>query len=143
MFAGLVVLWFIDGKIKKRQVVDALLSLLTAWIVSEIIKSVFPIPRPFETNGRPPLTISLYHGSGTFPSSHSAMAFALAVNIYLHDKKVGILYIFAATLVAFGRVLSNVHYPADVAAGAVLGSMVALMVGKLKLYDLLVKLRLK
>ncbi len=143
MLAGLVVLWFIDGKINKREVVDALFSLVLAWLVSEIVKSIFPTQRPFIENGRWPLTISLYHSEGSFPSAHAAMAFALSVNIYLHDKKVGLLYIIASFLVALGRVWSNVHYPIDVIAGAILGSMIAIVVGKLRLYDMLLKLEVK
>ncbi|MFC1649519.1 phosphatase PAP2 family protein [Patescibacteria group bacterium] len=143
MLGGLIILWFIDGKIKKRQVVDALLAFFIAWLISEILKSIFPTVRPYELNGKLPLTITLFHSSGAFPSAHAAMAFALSVNVYLHDRRVGLFYILGAILVAFGRVFSNVHYPIDVVAGALLGTAIAVAVGRLKLYDFLARLKLK
>ena len=51
LYAGLIILWFIDGKIEKEQVMHALLASLVAWIIAFFIKQIFPTVRPFITNG--------------------------------------------------------------------------------------------
>lgn len=140
MFAGLVVLWYVDGKITKEQAIHALLSAVICWVVTMMIKSLFPTPRPFLVNGDITLTISTYHGDGSFPSAHSAVAFALATTVYLHDKKVGFFFLAMAFMVGLGRILSNVHYPVDVFGGAILGVMVAYFLDKVHLHDLVKKI---
>ena len=87
MFAGLLVLWIIDGKIKREQVLHALIACIFAYLISLMIKEFFPMPRPFELNGERPLTITV-HSDGAFPSSHAAVAFALGVTVWLHNKKI-------------------------------------------------------
>lgn len=48
MFFGLIVLWIIDGKIKKETVIHAIFSMGIAWVVTELIKYFFPTLRPFQ-----------------------------------------------------------------------------------------------
>ena len=136
MFAGLFFLWSIDGKIRKEQVIHALASSFLAWISAQLIKGLMPMERPFILNNLPTLTLSI-PSDGSFPSAHSAAAFALAITIWLHNKKVGTLYLLAALAVGIGRVFGNVHYPLDILAGAILGSSVAFVTEKLHLYRFL------
>lgn len=137
MFAGLFVLWALDGKVKKEQVLHALTASIFAWLVAQMIKNLFPTARPFEVVGSLPLTMTTPSGSA-FPSGHTAAAFGLAVTLWLHDRRTGIIYLLAAIAVGIARVLSNVHYPLDIVGGAVLGTATAFLVEKLHLYKLLV-----
>lgn len=136
MFGGLVFLWIIDGRVKKELVLHAVLATLISWVAAQMFKSLLPISRPFEVNGLIPLTITI-PASNSFPSSHSAVAFAAAVSIWLHNKKLGQKFIVLAFLVALGRVMSNVHSVLDVTAGGLLGAGCAYIIGKLHLYKLL------
>jgi len=136
MFAGLVVHWFIDGKIKKEQAFHAFIAALIAWAASEMIKTLYPEQRPFLVTDEKPLTFTLPLDGG-FPSQHTAAAFALAVTLWLHDKKIGLFYLVAALAIGIGRVLSNVHTPVDVLVGSILGSCVAYLFEKLHLYNFL------
>ncbi len=124
MFFGLIVLWVIDGNIKKETVVHAIFSCLVAYAITELIKTFFPMLRPFQFNGALPLTLTI-PSDGTFPSSHSAVGFALAVTILKHDKKVGILYLVMAGLVGVARIMAHVHYPIDIMAGALIGTIIS------------------
>ncbi|EKE04977.1 MAG: phosphoesterase PA-phosphatase related protein [uncultured bacterium] len=124
MFFGLIVLWVIDGKIKKETVIHALFASLVAWTISEILKYIFPSPRPFQVSDFAPLTLTV-PWDGAFPSGHTALAFALSVTILKHDKKVGILYLIMAGLVGIARIMAHVHYPIDIIGGAVLGTVIS------------------
>lgn len=124
MFFGLIVLWVIDGKIKKETVIHAVFSCFVAWVICELIKTIFPTLRPFQALDLAPLTLTI-PGNGAFPSSHSAVAFALAVTILKHDKKVGVLYLVMAGLVGVARIIAHVHYPIDIIGGALIGVIVS------------------
>ncbi|HLD92430.1 MAG TPA: phosphatase PAP2 family protein [Patescibacteria group bacterium] len=124
MFFGLIVLWVIDGKVKKATVIHALFSCLLSYSITELIKTFFPTTRPFQFDGGFPLTLTV-PSDGAFPSSHTAVGFALAVTIFNHDKKVGILYLIMAGLVGVARIIANVHYPVDIIAGASIGTIIS------------------
>lgn len=136
MFAGLGILWFIDGRIKKEQAFHALITTLIAWGLSNMIKNLFPTERPFEMLGLSPLTLTIPQGS-SFPSEHTASAWALAATVWQHNKKYGLIFVLMAIGVAVGRVLSHVHFTHDVIAGALIGCVVAYLFEKLHLYKVL------
>lgn len=129
MFAGLILWWLIDGRIKKEQALHALFSALIVWLLVELIKNFIPTLRPYMINGEGIKTITLPVDS-SFPSAHTAVAFALAVSIFLHNKKTGLVFIVAALMVAAGRILANVHYPQDILIGGLLGILVSLVVDR-------------
>ena len=136
MFAGLIILWIIDGRVKKEIVLHALFAAFISWTASQMIKSILPIERPFHVNGRSPYTLTIPTGN-SFPSSHAAIAFALGFSIYLHNKKLGRIFLAVAVMVGLGRYFSNVHYIIDVAGGALLGIFVSIIVEKLHLHKLI------
>jgi undecaprenyl-diphosphatase len=59
--------------------------------------------------------------STSFPSGHSASAFAFATGVAAGFPEAGIPLTGAAALVAYSRVHTGVHYPVDVIAGSVTG----------------------
>lgn len=136
MFIGLIILWIIDGKIKKEQVLHAILAIIVSWGISSIIKSLIPTLRPFMLNGRNPLTLTIPI-DGAFPSTHATVAFACAISVLLHSKKSGAVFIVLAVLVSIGRVMSNVHHLPDVIAGVIIGTVAAYALRKVHLYKAL------
>ena len=65
----------------------------------------------------------------SFPSGHTAASFAAAVILFLQlPKKYGIPALILAVLISFSRLYLGVHYPTDVLAGAVSGTLIALAV---------------
>lgn len=136
LFFGLGILWVIDGKIKKEQVAHALLAWIFAWILSLVIKSIFPTLRPFMANGQD-VGVILSRTNGSFPSEHTAVAFALAVTIFMHDRKVGWFFLVSALVIGAARVVANVHYPVDILGGALLGTLVAVVIERVHLFKLI------
>ena len=130
LFAGLAILWVIDGKIKKEQAMHAFYAGLVSWAAATMIKSFVPTSRPFMTNGEIPLTLTI-PVDGSFPSAHTAVAFAIAVSIYLHNKGYGSIFLGTAIVIGIGRILSNVHYPTDVLGGVIIGIIASLVLKRL------------
>jgi len=142
MYAGIIVLWLIDGKIKKEQAIHALVVSFVAWLLAEIIKQMFPSLRPFVTDGNTPLTLTVPSAiDGSFPSGHSAAAFGLAFALWLHKRKTGWLYLLLAVVVGTARVLAFVHYPVDILGGALLGIFTALFLDKFHFRKVVTKLK--
>lgn len=64
----------------------------------------------------------------SFPSGHSASAFAFTAGVALEHPLWGAALAPVAVSVAFSRVYTGVHYPSDVLAGAALGVAAGLVV---------------
>jgi undecaprenyl-diphosphatase len=139
LFAGLIVLWFIDGKIKKEQVIHALFAAFVAWAISALIKYFFPTLRPFVVNGGE-IDVLIKPLDGAFPSGHTAESFAVAVTVFMHDRRIGWWFLISALIIGIARVVANVHYPIDILGGAFLGTLVAVVVEKIHFLDLVSRL---
>ena len=61
----------------------------------------------------------------SFPSGHTIASFEAAVVILLNSKKLGIPAMILACLIAFSRLYLYVHYPTDVIASILLGTVFA------------------
>jgi undecaprenyl-diphosphatase len=61
-------------------------------------------------------------GSTSFPSGHSASAFAFATAISREQPWVALAAEFLAAAVAYSRVHTGVHYPGDAVIGSIIGA---------------------
>ncbi|MFI9319857.1 phosphatase PAP2 family protein [Kitasatospora aureofaciens] len=70
-------------------------------------------------------------GDWSFPSNHSVIAFAAAISLWFVSRRLGAVATVFAALMAASRVWVGVHYPHDVAVGALVGTLVALVLAPL------------
>jgi undecaprenyl-diphosphatase len=62
----------------------------------------------------------------SFPSGHTIASFEAAVVLLIRDKRFGIPATVLACLIAFSRLYLYVHYPTDIIASVILGSLLAI-----------------
>ena len=129
----LFALWIIVGIvlifIKKQRLngISILCALgITILLTEFLIKLIFMRERPFQLNEAHTLLIAPPFGT-SFPSSHTALSFAVAVVLLRVSKPIGISAIIVALLVGFSRMYLYVHFPTDVLAGAVVGTAAAML----------------
>lgn len=63
----------------------------------------------------------------SFPSDHTAIAFAISFVYLLSGSPLGGIFLAMSAAVGVARVAAGVHYPSDVFAGAVLAAVVSSM----------------
>jgi len=108
------------------------IGLATSGISVQIIKHLIGRARPRISDSLVIIGPSLQGGYDSFPSGHSAMAFCLAAILSQCYPRYWIPFYFFALLEGFARIDGTSHFPADVLAGAIVGTVVANLV-KMKL----------
>jgi membrane-associated phospholipid phosphatase len=92
--------------------------------ILHILKSALDVPRPQAVLDPGTLVcIGPHYRMHSFPSGHTATAFTLAGVAVLSGcrTRIAVLSFISASLVGISRISAGVHWPADVAAGALLG----------------------
>ena len=119
----LVVRAGISSQEKITIVIATILSVVIArGLLTELIRAVYHRPRPFLTHD---IVQLLPETSYSFPSGHATFFFAFAGALYFYNKRWGIWFGIAALLIGIARVMSGVHYPSDIIAGALIGILTA------------------
>jgi undecaprenyl-diphosphatase len=100
------------------------------------IKRIIDRPRPLayfaasSANGDPVKVHVLGERlrQNSFPSGHTATAFAAATIVFLLFKRKNFLIFIPAFVVAYARVYAGAHFPLDIAGGAFLGCCIPVLV---------------
>jgi membrane-associated phospholipid phosphatase len=113
----------------RRLAIEVIFGTLTLWLLVEMIKALSDRDRPFLTLDKTRV-IGWQEKGDSFPSGHTTQIFFL-MTLIIHYFQLGLvataaLYAVAA-LVGFTRIYVGAHYPRDVIAGVVLGSVWGLL----------------
>lgn len=109
------------SKTRKVGVICLISLILNAILCNLILKNLVGRVRPYEVLEGLKLLIPK-PGDESFPSGHSACAFAVAMVVYWKlPKCYGIPAVILASLIAFSRLYLGAHYPSDVMGGILLG----------------------
>jgi undecaprenyl-diphosphatase len=118
------------GRRWKLAAAGGLVSGAVAFAVNQLIGAFWDRPRAYETHA------GVWHpyAQGTdksFPSDHASAAFGIAWGVFLVDRAAGALFLLAAAVLSWSRVVIGAHYPGDVGAGVLVGLGAALLVVRL------------
>ncbi|WP_326682095.1 phosphatase PAP2 family protein [Streptomyces sp. NBC_01237] len=97
-----------------------------AFGVDSLLKLAVREDRPCQQLGVVTLEACPAAGDWSFPSNHAALASAAAFALLLVSRRLGLIAIAAALLMAASRIWVGVHYPHDVLVGLAVGALVAL-----------------
>ena len=123
--AGLLAL--AGGSTGRRAAAEGLASLaVTSAVVNAAVKPLARRRRPDRLAGEVPVARHVrMPTSRSFPSGHSASAFAFATGVGHVSPAIAVPLRGLAAGVAYSRVHTGVHYPGDVLAGALIGTALA------------------
>lgn len=126
---ALFVAFFLFSTGLHRLAYELVLGTLTLWLVVELVKAIVRRSRPFVKLSQ--TRIVGYRERGrSFPSGHTSQAFFVATMLaqYFHLGLWAALTLYTlAALIAITRMYVGAHYPRDVLAGAILGSVWGLL----------------
>lgn len=129
--AGVLAAYWIAGRLSRRPNVEATAvdgvasAMIAAGLIVPALKEVTGRSRPRADQG--PHDFHAFSGAASFPSGHTAAAFAIASTIARHNDALwvkGLAY-GAASLVGYARMEHDAHFLSDVTAGAMIGVGVA------------------
>jgi membrane-associated phospholipid phosphatase len=121
--AAATVLALAGGERGRRAAARGLASVaITAVVVNVALKPLTQRRRPAIAHARPLVRMP---GSRSFPSGHTAAAFAFATGAARVLPPAALPLYAMAALVGYSRVHTGVHYPLDVVSGALCGVALA------------------
>ncbi|HUC56832.1 MAG TPA: phosphatase PAP2 family protein [Streptosporangiaceae bacterium] len=114
----------LTGRSGRRAAARGIVAIgITSAVVNLAVKPLSTRHRPDrEGAGVPGQRYVSMPGSTSFPSGHSASAFAFATAVSRDSPWLAIVLQFLAGGVAYSRVHTGVHYPGDTIAGALIGA---------------------
>ena len=121
-------LMLISPKTRKTGIAMAIALILGLIVCNLLLKPLINRPRPFKVQADMGVIINLLikePGPHSFPSGHTIASFEAGVAMLLGNKKLGIPAFILAILIAFSRLYLYVHYPTDVIASIILGTLFA------------------
>lgn len=96
------------------------------FFVAGVIGFLWARPRPFVL-GDVQLIVS-HAASPAYPSTHASIFFALSTIVFLYNKKAGVWFLLASTVMSLARVFCGFHWFSDVLAGMGIGIFIGLAV---------------
>ena len=123
-------LLFIFPKTRRTGLGMAIAMMIGLIVCNVTLKPLVARIRPYDLQAELGVTIQLLGErmhDFSFPSGHTIASFEAAVVMLKNSKKMGIPAMILAVLISFSRLYLYVHYPTDVIASVILGTLFALI----------------
>lgn len=126
MITGAALVWILGKRRDFKGLVLLPAAVITGELASGALKLVFMRVRPCRALEGVRLLVDC-PSSFSLPSGHATVAFAAMVFLSARHPRLWPLFLAFAALIAYSRPYVGVHYPSDIAAGALLGTLIALI----------------
>lgn len=121
-------LFIIMNKTRKMGLIMSISLFVDFITVNVIIKPLIDRARPFEVDLDILKNIIIeLPTDASFPSGHTAAAFAAATSVFCCDRRYGIVMLILATIMGFSRLYFAVHFPTDVIGGLFIGVIIGII----------------
>jgi len=144
--SSLVALWFFDAKVVRtlkirQRVLLMVFALVPTYIFARLSQSIFHRARPIiSVPLKLPKNLELWHSNrtsfshywGSFPSDHEALLFIFSIVVFTINKRWGILSLLFSVYYGVMRISVGYLWPSDVIGGALLGSLVIILLLSIK-----------
>ena len=129
LFAALIIAgWWISRKKPATRMAAALIvpvGAILAYLLQQLIDNGVNEARPYALH--PEILVLVSRTTDpSFPSDHACAAGAIAAGLFFVNRKLAVTATACAALLAFSRVYSGAHWPADVMVGLVFGAAMAI-----------------
>ncbi|UTO28910.1 undecaprenyl-diphosphatase [Bartonella harrusi] len=120
----LCVLWFCGQEKERRVALSIVMSICVSLFIGYLISLIYFHPRPFVAGLSIPLI--KHKATASFPSNHALTIASYTASLCFYRYKVASQFatVFLC-LICWGRIFVGVHYPFDVLAGIILGSLIS------------------
>ena len=124
---ALALLTILPKKYRRVGLTMAIALILSLIMCNGVMKNLYHRTRPFIAD--PTLSQTELYGifatihDWSFPSGHTSASFAAAFAMFMWYKKEGVWTIIVAVMISVSRLYLTVHYPTDVLASLILGSL--------------------
>ncbi|WP_028403040.1 undecaprenyl-diphosphatase [Ectobacillus panaciterrae] len=122
-----ILMWFRNNVYKKITLYAGISAGITLFINGFIRRFYFK-PRPFLKHNVRVLPPSPSKMNSSFPSKHTAIAFAVATSVLFYKRLLGCIMWLLAFWAGFSRIWMGQHYPSDIIGSALLGSLSGVVV---------------
>jgi len=123
---SMLVYWFLRRRQDRMMIIQSICAFVLATSVGKVCGLFYAHYQPFAV--LPDVNKLVEHElDNSFPSNHTILFFSISFSIWLVHKMEGLLWLLLACLVAQSRVWIGVHYPIDIATGAIISIVAALI----------------
>lgn len=123
LMIALCIILMIIPKTRRLGIVCSCSLAATFLLNNLLLKNIVARTRPYEAVDGLSRIIG-QQSDYSFPSGHSGASFAVAVPIFKEcPRRIGVPVLILAFLIALSRLYVGVHYPTDIIAGILLGTL--------------------
>ena len=116
-----VIACLVSGKKQNRiMILCAVISFGIAEIIGKLVGKIYANHQPFAELANVNQLVE-HAVDNSFPSDHTILFFSFCFTFLFFRKKLASLLVGSAILVGLSRIWVGVHYPGDVAVGAIIG----------------------